>query len=70
MKKSDLPEGWSLDSADFINRLIKKKKTNRLGYYGIDELKKHAWLKGVAWQKIDDRIMNAPYIPKLKKMES
>ena len=49
-----IKSGWSLDSSDFINKLLKKKPLNRLGYYGFDEIKNHSWLKGVPWQKIED----------------
>lgn len=34
IKKDEIPEGWSLESADFINRLIQRKPNNRLGKNG------------------------------------
>ena len=49
VKKSELSEGWSLDAADFINKLIQKDPTNRLGYFGFQDIKQHTWMEGVQW---------------------
>ena len=35
LKSGDIPDDWSYESADFINRLIQRKPENRLGYSGI-----------------------------------
>lgn len=69
VKKSELPEGWSLDAADFINKLIQNNPLNRLGYYGIYELKKHNWLDQVQWSKIEDRLFPASYVPRTPKIQ-
>lgn len=66
IKKSDLPEDWSFEAADFVNKLIQKKAENRLGYGGYDEIKNHLWLKSVAWQKIIDKILESPLKTKVK----
>ena len=50
--KSDLPEGWSLESADFINKLLQKNPLNRLGYCGVEEVLQHPWLKNILWPKL------------------
>lgn len=34
VKKNEIPEGWSLECADFINRLIQRVPSNRLGFNG------------------------------------
>ena len=39
LKKSDLPEGWSVEAADFINKLLQRKPANRLGLHGPGEVK-------------------------------
>ncbi len=31
---SDIPNGWSLEAADFINKLLQRKPGNRLGKEG------------------------------------
>ena len=45
INKNKLEKEWSLDSMDFINRLIERKPELRLGSKsGIKELKDHFWL--------------------------
>lgn len=34
IKKDEIPENWSLEAADFINRLLQRKPLNRLGLNG------------------------------------
>jgi serine/threonine protein kinase len=34
LKKSDLPPGWSMEAADFINKTLQRKPSNRLGLNG------------------------------------
>ena len=43
--KDEIPEGWSLESADFVNRLLQKDPTLRLGDKGLEELFNHPWIK-------------------------
>ncbi|CAG9327561.1 unnamed protein product [Blepharisma stoltei] len=63
LKRSDIPEGWSLEAADFINKLIQRKPQNRLGSLGVEEVKEHAWLRDVQWEKLFDKNLNPPYKP-------
>jgi len=63
VKASDVPPGWSLEAADFINKLLKKKSKERLGKGGIIELKDHSWLKGIQWQDIYKKEVYTPFIP-------
>ena len=37
---------------DFVNKLLKRNKESRLGFNGIEELKKHDWLKSINWRKL------------------
>jgi hypothetical protein len=64
VKVSDIPAGWSLEAADFINKLLRRKSKDRLGKGGITELKEHAWLRGIQWQDIYKKEVQTPYIPK------
>ena len=42
IKKCDIPEGWSVESADFINKCLSRNPATRLGSSGgTDELKQH-----------------------------
>ena len=63
MKKSDIPEGWSMESADFINRLLQRKPNNRLGISGSNEIRNHPWIKNYPWDKLLNKEIAAPFIP-------
>lgn len=53
LRKQDLAEGWSIESMDFVNRLLQRKPTNRLGNNGPAEVKAHPWLASVDWNAIE-----------------
>lgn len=36
IRKQDIPEGWSVEAADFVNKLIQRKPMLRLGWGGSD----------------------------------
>ena len=62
---SDLPYNWSIESMNFINECLKRKECKRLGYnFGIRELKNHIWFKNFEWDKMYNKIMTSPFIPK------
>ncbi|CAD8052561.1 unnamed protein product [Paramecium primaurelia] len=63
IKRSEIPDNWSLESADFINRLIQRKPSNRLGFNGAQELRQHTWFKNFPWQKLYNKELKAPFIP-------
>ena len=39
--KTQVPAGWSMESADFINKLLERNPDNRLGCNGPSEVKNH-----------------------------
>lgn len=59
----EIPPGWSMEGADFINRLIQRKPSERLGCNGISELKSHSWFKGYPWKAVYEKTLEAPFIP-------
>ncbi|CAD8194966.1 unnamed protein product [Paramecium octaurelia] len=63
VKRTQIPNDWSLEAADFINKLIQRKQTSRLGFNGPDEIKKHIWLQGVPWNKLLNKEIQSPFIP-------
>lgn len=63
LNKFEVPEGWSFEAADFINKLIQRKPANRLGLNGPEEVKSHIWLKDTDWNAIIEKRINAPFIP-------
>jgi hypothetical protein len=58
-----------LESADFINRLIQRKPTNRLGFNGALELKHHGWLKNYPWKKLQSKLLTKQDKIKLYKLD-
>ena len=68
IKTENIPEGWSSDSAEFINLLLKRKEEKRLGYKeGAIELMNHSWLKYYPWTELKNKKLLAPYIPEGKE---
>ena len=59
----NLPKNFSIEIADFINGLLKRKHNQRLGYRGIDEIKNHIWLDDVDWENIEDKNVDINKIP-------
>ena len=52
-----------MEGADFINRMIERKPSNRLGINGPNEVKNHPWIVNFPWEKLKNRTLRAPYIP-------
>ena len=63
LNKEDIPDSWSLDVMDFINKLLMRKPEERLGYNGIFELKNHPWMKEIDWEKIEAKKIQPPFLP-------
>ena len=56
INNDDIPDDWSIESADFINQLIERKECKRLGFKnGIKDLMEHKWMKDVDWDKIRNK---------------
>ena len=64
VKKNMVPQGWSVESADFVNRLLQRKPANRLGLRGPTEVKEHPWFKGYDWKNLYLGNLKAPFLPK------
>ena len=59
-----MPDGWSLEAADFINKALQRKPANRLGFeHGTDELKSHPWFKNFNWNRLAAHKTRSPYVP-------
>ncbi len=63
IKKHEIPEGWSMEAADCINRLLQRKPFHRLGYNGIDDIKNHVWFNNFPWKDLYFKKLKAPFIP-------
>ena len=72
LTKEDLPEkikngSSSNDLADFINKLLKRKREKRLGDKDINQIFSHPWMMGMTnWDKIESKMIleeDIPFIP-------
>mmetsp|Transcript_29373 Transcript_29373/g.28970 ORF Transcript_29373/g.28970 Transcript_29373/m.28970 type:complete len:217 (-) Transcript_29373:8-658(-) len=67
IKKGDVPRNWSLQAADFINKMILRKPSRRLGYNGPSEVKNHPWLVDFPWDDLFHGRVKPRYLPKQKE---
>jgi serine/threonine-protein kinase RIM15 len=51
----------SPEAQDFIDKLLTVDPKKRLGANGVDEIKQHAFFKGVKWEKLKSR--RPPFVP-------
>lgn len=65
IREDELPEGWSENARDIINKLIQRKEEIRLGKSGPNEIKDHPWFKDVDWEGIKALKAIPPYIPNI-----
>ena len=64
INEENIAQGWSQESADFINKLLERKDSKRLGFKeGTNELMKHHWLKYYPWDELKNKTLLAPFIP-------
>ena len=63
LNECDIPYSWSLESGDFINKLLKRKPYKRLGYHGVKEIKNHLWMRDINWDLLKKKEIVAPFIP-------
>ena len=63
LDSSDLPEDWEDENIiDIINKLLKRKRTKRLGSKGCSEIKNHPWFKGIQWEQIENCTFTSPFM--------
>jgi serine/threonine protein kinase len=54
LREEHFPQ-WSKEALDFVNRLIKRKPEQRLGCFGIEEIKRHPWFEGFQWETLYEK---------------
>jgi len=59
------PASVSMTARDLITRLLNPKVEERLGYHGIEEIKKHGFFAETKWTRIEHRKVYPPITPKL-----
>ena len=67
IRKEELPEEWTPLAAAFINALLQRKPSKRLGYKNIEEIKKHPWMKDIDWDLLAKKKLKSPFLLYINK---
>ena len=62
--RSQVPDGWSLESVDFVNKLLQRRPEERLGCNGPLEVKSHIWLRDFPWKQLLEKKLESPFKPR------
>ena len=60
INEKELPKGYSLNCMHFINGMIKRKDSERLGYNNIKEIFNHKFLSDINFQKLYNKKIRSP----------
>ncbi|OWF40715.1 ribosomal protein S6 kinase alpha-5-like [Mizuhopecten yessoensis] len=60
-----MPSEFSSEVRDFIQKLLTKDPNKRLGSDGTTGIKKHKFFKGVNWDRLAQKEVPAPFVPKI-----
>jgi len=60
IKECELPKGFSSNCMNFINRMIKRKDKERLGFENIKEIFNHKFLSDINFQKLYNKKIKSP----------
>lgn len=63
IKRHEIPKGWSIEAADFINKTLQRKPVNRLGLNGPEEVKDHPWFKDYPFDDLLNYGIESPFVP-------
>ena len=63
--RRDVPPGWTEHAVCFINAMLQRKPSHRLGYNGIREVKEHVWFDDFNWDMLLKKKMRSPFQPKM-----
>ena len=68
VRPEEVPKGWSEMAVEFINGLIQRKPSKRLGINGIQELIDHPWFAGFDWKALEERRVTPAFTPNVKSV--
>jgi serine/threonine protein kinase len=63
IKFDECPKNWSIYAVDFINKLLMRKPSMRLGYKNYLDVKNHDWFKNFNWKDLYQKKLTSPFIP-------
>lgn len=62
IRMHEIPQGWSIECADFINQLLIRKASSRLGKDPAT-VRNHPWFRDFSWKDLSEKTLPAPYVP-------
>jgi serine/threonine kinase 32 len=65
INKEDAPPKWTIESIDFINKLLIRKPEKRLGSDGPGSVKNHPWLVNYNWDSLHNMTLISPFEKKI-----
>ncbi|KAL4460947.1 hypothetical protein ABPG74_016419 [Tetrahymena malaccensis] len=65
-KRLNKPSGLSQEGWDFIQKLMCKDPSKRLGTTSSDEVKNHPWFKNINWEDVYQKKLKVPLYPWMK----
>ena len=56
------------DAKDLIKKLLTRREASRIGNLsrGYVDVKEHPWFSSLDWDKLNEREIKAPFVPKIK----
>jgi protein-serine/threonine kinase len=60
------PKYLSVEAVDLLQGFFVKDPDKRLGSYGVDDIKKHNFFKGIHWDDILNKKIKPPFTPRIK----
>lgn len=57
---------FSKAAYDLLTKLLVRNPDKRLGAWGVEEILTHPFFKGINWEKLFNKEITPPYMPKLK----
>ncbi len=63
--KLNKPVVVSNEAINFLRALLQIEPKDRLGYDGVDKIKKHPFFKSIDWNLLEKRKVTPPFIPEL-----
>ena len=61
IKEENIPIGWSVEASNFFNRLLIREPENRLGFKGINEIKRDEWFSTINFKELYKKKIRSPY---------
>ena len=61
IKEEDIPIGWSVEASNFFNILLIREPKNRLGFNGINEIKRDEWFSTINFKELYKKKLKSPY---------